>query len=47
MHDEEVHNLYGFQDIVKLIKSKIMRWAGNVEITGVMINTYKIFVKKP
>jgi hypothetical protein len=30
LHDEELHNLYTSPDIVTVIKSRRMKWAGNV-----------------
>jgi hypothetical protein len=40
-HDEELHNLYSSPDIIRVIKSRKMRWAGYVARMGEMINTYK------
>lgn len=34
MHNEVLHNLYSSPNIVQIIKSRMMRWAGNVERTG-------------
>jgi hypothetical protein len=31
LHNEELHNLYSSPNIIKMIKSRRMRWAGNVE----------------
>jgi hypothetical protein len=30
LHDEELHELYSSPNIVRVIKSRIMRWAGHV-----------------
>jgi hypothetical protein len=30
LHNEELHNLYSSPSIVKITKSKIMRWPGHV-----------------
>jgi hypothetical protein len=30
LHNEELHNLYCSQSIIRIIKSRRMRWAGNV-----------------
>jgi hypothetical protein len=30
MHNGEVHNLYSSPDIIRQIKSRIMRWVGHV-----------------
>jgi hypothetical protein len=30
LHNKELHNLYASPSIIRMIKSKAMRWAGNV-----------------
>jgi hypothetical protein len=30
LHNEELHNLYSSRSIIGMIKSRRMRWAGNV-----------------
>jgi hypothetical protein len=30
LHNEELHNLYSSPDIIRIIKSRRMRWAGHV-----------------
>jgi hypothetical protein len=47
LHNEEVHNLYGLPDIVRVIKSRNMKWAGCITCMGEMRNAYKILVEKP
>jgi hypothetical protein len=39
LHNEELHNLYGSPNIIRVIKSRRMRWAGNVARMGEMRNT--------
>jgi hypothetical protein len=34
LHNDELHNLYSSPDIVKVIKSRRMRWAGHVARMG-------------
>jgi hypothetical protein len=34
LHNEEFHDLYPSPNIVRMIKSRIMRWAGNVARMG-------------
>jgi hypothetical protein len=46
LHNEELHNLYVSQNIIKVIKSRRMRWAGHVACMGEMRNTYNILVGK-
>jgi hypothetical protein len=33
-HNEELHNLYSLPNIIRMIKSRRMRWAGNVAGMG-------------
>jgi hypothetical protein len=30
LHNEELHNLYGSPSIIRIIKSRRMRWGGHV-----------------
>jgi hypothetical protein len=34
LHNEELHNLYSSQSIIRMIKSKRMRWGGHVARMG-------------
>jgi hypothetical protein len=34
MHNEELHNLYSSPNIIRMIKSRRMRWAGHVARMG-------------
>jgi hypothetical protein len=34
LHNEQLHDLYSSPNIVRVIKSKIMRWAGDVAWMG-------------
>jgi hypothetical protein len=34
LHNEELHNLYSYPDIIGQVKSRRMRWAGHVARTG-------------
>jgi hypothetical protein len=31
LHNEELHNLYASPDIIRVIKSRKMKWAGHVK----------------
>jgi hypothetical protein len=44
LHSEELHNLYSSPSIIRMIKSKTMRWAGHVTRMGEKRNAYKILV---
>jgi hypothetical protein len=46
LHNEELHNLYTSPDIIMVIKSRKMRWAGHVVQMGEMRNAYNILVGK-
>jgi hypothetical protein len=46
LHNEELHNLYASRTIIRVIKSRKMRWADHVAPLGEMENAYKIFVGK-
>jgi hypothetical protein len=47
LHNEEVHNLYFSPNIIRMIKSWTMRWAGHVARRGETRNAYRILVGKP
>jgi hypothetical protein len=47
MHDEELHNFYSSPDIILMIKSRMIRWAGHVARMGKIKNAYKVLVRKP
>jgi hypothetical protein len=45
-HNEELHNLYPSPSIIRMIKSRRMKWAGNVA-RMVKRNAYRMLVGKP
>jgi hypothetical protein len=47
LHNEELHNLYASPNIIGVMKSRRMRWAGRIAHMRKMINAYKILVRKP
>jgi hypothetical protein len=47
LHNEELHNLYSSPGIIRMIKSRRMRWAGHVVRMGEKSNAYRILVGKP
>jgi hypothetical protein len=47
LHNEEIHNLYSSPSIIRIIKSRRMRWAGHVARMGEKGNAYRIMVGKP
>jgi hypothetical protein len=47
LHNEELHNLYSSPNIIRMIKSRRMRWAGQVARMGEKRNAYRILVGKP
>jgi hypothetical protein len=46
LHNEELHNAYSVPGIIRMIKSKRMRWAGHVARMGEKRNAYRILVGK-
>jgi hypothetical protein len=42
-----LHNLYSSPSIIRIIKSRRMRWAGHVARMGEETNAYRILVGKP
>jgi hypothetical protein len=47
LHNEELHNLYSSPSIIKIKKSRRMRWPGHVARMGEKRNMYRILVEKP
>jgi hypothetical protein len=47
LHNEELHNLYSSPSIIRINKSRRMKWAGNVARMGVKRNMYKLLEGKP
>jgi hypothetical protein len=45
LHNEELHNTDGSSDIIRVIKSRRMRWAAHVACRGG--HKYNILVGKP
>jgi hypothetical protein len=45
MHNEELHNLYSSPNIIRMIKSRRMAWAGHVASTGAERCAYRILGK--
>jgi hypothetical protein len=47
LHNEELHNLYSSSSIIRMIKSRRMRWSGHVGRMEEKRNAYRILVGKP
>jgi hypothetical protein len=47
LHNEELHNLYSSPSIIRMIKSRRMRWVGHVARMGEKRNVYRLLVGKP
>jgi hypothetical protein len=47
LHNEELHNLYSSPSIIRMIKSRRMRWAGHVARMGEKRNAYRVLVGNP
>jgi hypothetical protein len=47
LHNEELRDLYSSPNIIRLIKSRRIRWAGHVAQMGEKRNAYRLLVGKP
>jgi len=47
LHNEELNDLYCSPNIVQMIKSRRMRWAGHVTLMGERRGLYGVLVRKP
>jgi hypothetical protein len=46
LHNEELHDLYCSPSIIRIIKSRRMRWTGHVALMGEKRNVYRLLVGK-
>jgi hypothetical protein len=47
LHNEELHESYVSTNVIRVIKSRRMRWNGHVTRMGEIRNIYKVLVGKP
>jgi len=47
LHNEELNDLYSSPNILRVIKSRRMRWAGHVVCMGEERGAYRVLVGKP
>jgi hypothetical protein len=47
LHNDEIYNLYSSSNIVRVIKSRRMRWAGHVARMGEGRGVYRVLVGRP
>jgi hypothetical protein len=47
VHNEELCDLYSSPSIIRIIKSRRMRWAGHVALMGEEMSAYRLLVGKP
>jgi hypothetical protein len=47
LHNDELHDLHSSPNILRVIKSRRMRWAGNVASMGKGIGAYRVLVGRP
>jgi len=47
LHNEEFNDLYCSPNLVRVIKTRIIRWAGHVASIGERKGVYRVFVGKP
>jgi hypothetical protein len=46
LHNEELHNLYFSPSIIRMIKSRRMRWEWHIARMGAKRNAYRTMVRK-
>src|SRR5215471_10328359 len=47
LHNEELNDLYSLPNIVRVVKSRRMRWAGHVACMGEERGVHRVLVGKP
>ena len=47
LHNEELNDLYSLPNIVRVIKSRSMKWAGHVARMGKKRRVYRVLLGKP
>jgi hypothetical protein len=47
LHNDELHSLYSSPNIVRVIKSRRMRWTGHVARMGEGRSVYRVLVGRP
>jgi hypothetical protein len=47
LHNEELNDVYSLPNIVRMVKSRRMRWAGNVARMGEDRGVHRVLVGKP
>jgi hypothetical protein len=47
LHNKGLHDLYSSPSIIRIIKTRRMRWAGHVARMGEKRNAYRLLVGKP
>jgi hypothetical protein len=47
LHNEELNDLYSIPNIVRVVTSRTLRWAGHVARTGEERDVHRVLVGKP
>ena len=47
LHHEQLYDLYSLPDIIRVTKSRRMRWEGHIVRMGNMRGAYRVLVGKP
>jgi hypothetical protein len=47
LHNDELYNMYSSPNIVRVIKSRKLRWAGHVARMGEVRGVYRVLVGRP
>jgi hypothetical protein len=46
-HNEDFHNIYSSPTIIRVIKTRRMRWEGHPARMGMKRSTYRVLVRNP
>jgi hypothetical protein len=47
LHNEELNDMYSLPNIVRVVKSRRMRWAGHMACMGEERDVHRVLVGKP
>jgi hypothetical protein len=47
LHNKELRDLYSSPSLIRIMRSRSMRWAGHIARMGKKMNAYTLLVRKP